>query len=55
MCLKNFVAVIYLRYELFQSAPRINLTFKHYESSDEHVVLMNSEELQLQFANVFLE
>ena len=43
-----------LRYELFQSTLRINPTFKHYESLDKLVFLMNSEELQLQLANVLL-
>ena len=43
-----------LRYELFQSALRINPTFKHYASLDKLVFLMNSEELQLQLANVLL-
>ena len=43
-----------LRYELFQSALRKNPTFKYYESLDKLVFLMNSEELQLQLANVLL-
>ena len=43
-----------LRYKLFQSALRINSTFKHYESLDKLVFLMNCEELHLQLANVLL-